>query len=95
MLELRELYERLSTLSTERQKIECAKMKSELGSNSNDDLIKIVINIVEENLNIPQIDCSFVPDSRKNKRGANPVVEIMEQKLLSKIKVSSVLNVRS
>jgi len=61
-------------------------MKSELGSNSNDDLIKIFINIVEENLNIPQINCGSVPDSRKNKRGANPVVEIMEQKLLSKIK---------
>jgi len=89
MLELRELYERLSTLSTERQKIECAKMKSELGSNSNDDLIKIFIDTVEKNQNIPQIDCGFVPDSRKNKRGTNPVVEIMEQKPLSKIKVSS------
>ena len=70
-------------------------MKSELGSNSNDDLIKIFIDTVKKNQNIPQIDCSFVPDSRKNKRGTNPVVEIMEQKLLSKIKVSSVLNVRS
>ena len=48
MLDLRVLYERLSTLSTERQKIECAKMKSELGSNSNDDLIKIFIDTVEK-----------------------------------------------
>ena len=48
MLELRVLCERLSTLSTERQKIECAKMKSELGSNSNDDLIKIFIDTVEK-----------------------------------------------
>ena len=40
-------------------------MKSELGSNSNDDLIKIFIDAVEENQNILQIDCGFVPDSRK------------------------------
>lgn len=40
-------------------------MKSELGSNSNDDLIKIFINIVEENLNIPQLIVVLFPTVEK------------------------------
>lgn len=74
---LREIYEVLGCFSTATHTKMCEDLLRKLQATSRDNLAGHFASALEANKTFAQVECSFIPEERKNDQGTNPVTTAM------------------
>lgn len=75
---LRDLYGHLKDASTAQQAESCKQLLSGLTNGDSTNLATLFCDAMKQNLPFEQIDTPFIPDSRGDKDGTNPVTAVMK-----------------
>lgn len=91
---LRKIYEVLSCFSTATHTSMCNDLLQQLikGKSKKDNLVRHFVDALEENKTISHIERPFIPESRGNKTGRNPVASVMANSSPLKIRISPETN---